>query len=280
MKTRPGHLGQFWQAITETWHKEIQYYTQTPRPQLCRFFLVAKAECSGFLGVSRWMNPLPDIALHTLHPPPTPDVDIIIDTFTDHYPGDWARCEDNARSQGQHREEEGRSPSSEVILKSRRWVILMIKFILRPLSLLAQVSQESGFKCGRSEARGDLETLGAVSRLQVKTVHFVWIICVLIWISPDWDFWLEWRHTRRLWTLWLITASLRTSTSLTATQGLSTPSSTFTGQANCISTRTCASSLSRSQSNWEHWDIRKSDLCDGKWEQFSLWFGPWQFSSL
>ena len=68
------------------------------------------------------MNPLPDIALHTLPQPPTPDVDIIIDTFTDHWhwPGGrgWARCEDHARSGGQ--EEEARSPSSEVILKSRR----------------------------------------------------------------------------------------------------------------------------------------------------------------
>ena len=67
------------------------------------------------------MNPLPDIALHTLPQPPTPDVDIIIDTFTDqHWTGGrgWARCEDHARSRGQ--EEEARSPSSEVILKSRR----------------------------------------------------------------------------------------------------------------------------------------------------------------
>ena len=64
------------------------------------------------------MNPLPDIALHTLPQPPTPDVDIIIDTFTDH--GGWARCEDNARSRGHYVAEEARSPSSEVILKSRR----------------------------------------------------------------------------------------------------------------------------------------------------------------
>ena len=69
------------------------------------------------------MNPLPDIALHTLHHPPTPDVDIIIDT--DHGGRGWARCEDNARSRGQCGGEEGRSPSSEVILKSRRSVTVM-----------------------------------------------------------------------------------------------------------------------------------------------------------
>ena len=88
------------------------------------------------------MNPLPDIALHTLHPPPTPDVDIIIDTFTDHYPGGWARCEDNARSRGQYREEEGRSPSSEVILKSRRSVMMMIKSFLRHSSFSLGVTRE------------------------------------------------------------------------------------------------------------------------------------------
>ena len=54
---------------------------------------------------------------------------------------------------------------------------------------------------------------------------------------------------RRSWAWWLTTASLTTNTSLIATPGLSTPSSTFTGQGNSTSTRTCASSLSRSKPN-------------------------------
>ena len=148
-------------------------------------------------GVSRWMNPLPDIALHTLHPPPNPDVDIIIDTFTDHYPGGWARCEDNARSRGQYREEEGGSPSSEVILKSRRSV-MMIKSFLRHSFILFRCHKRVALNVGGVRHEVTWKLLEQFPDSRLTKVHSVCIICVLFRISPDWDIWLEWRHTRRL----------------------------------------------------------------------------------
>ena len=115
-------LGLSWQAITETWQEEkIQFKTQNlteevsnaavliifsflkrlimgplPNPWPKVYWTFEFSNRGSHSGVTRWMNPLPDIALHTLGRAPSPglppDVDIIINSLTDNLGGrEWAR---------------------------------------------------------------------------------------------------------------------------------------------------------------------------------------------